>query len=66
MAGFEHAAGQTIVTLPAYHQIEAADIVKLVDAPDSNDVAIGWRWPRAGGVLRAHPAQGVPRAARPG
>jgi len=51
MAGFEHASGQTIVTLPAYHQIEAADIAKLVAALDSSDVAVGRRWPRAGGPL---------------
>jgi glycosyltransferase involved in cell wall biosynthesis len=51
MAGFEHASGQAIVTLPAYHQIEAADIAKLVAALDSSDVAVGRRWPRAGNVL---------------
>jgi len=51
MAGFEHASGQTIVTLPAYQQIEAADVAKLITALDSNDVAIGRRWPRAGGML---------------
>ena len=49
MAGFEQASGDTIVTLPAYHQIEAADIVKLVSALGENDVAIGRRWPRASG-----------------
>ncbi len=51
MAGFEHASGQIIVTLPAYHQIEAADVGKLVAALDSSDLAIGRRWPRAGGTL---------------
>ncbi len=49
MAGFEHAHGRLIITLPAYHQIESADIIKLVEALDSSDVAIGRRWPRAGG-----------------
>lgn len=49
MAGFEQASGQTIVTLPAYHQIEAGEIRKLVEATESQDVAIGWRRPRAGG-----------------
>lgn len=51
MAGFEHAAGQIIVTLPAYHQIESADVARLVAALDSSDLAIGRRWPRAGGLL---------------
>ena len=51
MAGFEHASGQIIVTLPAYHQIEAADVGKLVSALDSSDLAIGRRWPRTGGPL---------------
>ena len=41
MAGFEHASGQTIVTLPAYHQIEAAEVAKLVAGLDSADVVIG-------------------------
>lgn len=51
MAGFEEASGQTIVTLPCYHQIDPADIPKLVDATAINDVVIGWRWPRAGGLF---------------
>jgi glycosyltransferase involved in cell wall biosynthesis len=49
MAGFEHASGQTIVTLPAYHQIEASEVAKLVAGLDSADVVIGRRWPRVGG-----------------
>jgi glycosyltransferase involved in cell wall biosynthesis len=48
-AGFEYATGKTIVTLPAYHQIEPADIGKLIDGLDEADVVIGRRWPRAGG-----------------
>ena len=51
MAGFEQASGQTIVTLPAYHQVDPGEIAKLVEATESNDVAIGWRWPRAGGIF---------------
>ena len=49
MAGFEHASGQTIITLPAYHQIEAPEVAKLVAGLDSADVVIGRRWPRVGG-----------------
>ncbi len=51
MAGFELAKGNAIVTLPAYHQIEAADVAKLVEALGNSDVVIGRRWPRAGGPL---------------
>ena len=49
MAGFEFASGETIITLPAYHQIEGVDVERLVMALDSCDVAVGRRWPRAGG-----------------
>ncbi|MGH8137901.1 MAG: glycosyltransferase [Steroidobacteraceae bacterium] len=51
MAGFERAAGEILLTLPAYHQIDSRDIGKLVAVLDSKDVAVGWRWPRAGGIL---------------
>jgi glycosyltransferase involved in cell wall biosynthesis len=49
MAGFEQAKGQVIVTLPAYHQIDAAELPKLVAALQDSDLAIARRWPRAGG-----------------
>jgi len=51
MAGFEHAVGRIIVTLPAYRQIEGSEVGKLIAALDSNDVIVSRRWPRAGGVL---------------
>ncbi len=51
MAGFGHATGQTIVTLPAYHQIVGADVAKLVTALDNSDIVVGRRWPRAGGAF---------------
>ena len=44
-------AAATIVTLPAYHQIDAADIRKLVAALSTADMAIGYRWPRHGNAL---------------
>ena len=50
-AGFERASGRVIVTLPAYEQIEAADIRKLVAALDKADLAIACRAPRAGNGL---------------
>lgn len=51
MAGFEHAYGELIATLPAYHQIVGAEIGKLVESIESSDVTIGVREPRAEGWL---------------
>jgi glycosyltransferase involved in cell wall biosynthesis len=62
MAGFERASGELIVTLPAYHQIDGADIGKLLAPLDSADFATGRRWPRAGGpfeVLRRRAFHGL-------
>jgi glycosyltransferase involved in cell wall biosynthesis len=53
MAGFEHARGSTLVTLPAYDQIDASEIGKLVSALSSADVAVGRRWPRKGNSLES-------------
>jgi len=50
MAGFQRASGRIIVTLPAYYQVEGAEVAKLVSAVGPTaDLAIGRRWPRAGG-----------------
>jgi len=51
MAGFEQASGEWILTLPAYEQVESADIRKLVAALDDSDMAVGHRWPRYGNFL---------------
>jgi glycosyltransferase involved in cell wall biosynthesis len=51
MVGFEHASGEIVLTLPAYHQIDPDDIPKLFAALDSADVVVCRRWPRAGGVF---------------
>lgn len=51
MAGFERSTGDAILTLPAYHQVEGADLRKLVVALESAEVAIGYRFPRAGNAL---------------
>lgn len=53
VAGFQRARGRTIVTLPAYHQVRAGEIGKLVQALGVADLAIGRRWPRAGSPLEA-------------
>ena len=48
MAGFQRARGRIIITLPAYPQIEPADIGRLTGALDEADLAVAHRWPRAG------------------
>ena len=53
MAGFEHARGSILLTLPAYHQIDASEIGKLVQALASADMAVGRRWTRAGSALES-------------
>jgi glycosyltransferase involved in cell wall biosynthesis len=51
MAGVERAAGDAIITLPAYQQIDAADIRKLVAGLNDADVVVSMRTPRAAGVF---------------
>jgi glycosyltransferase involved in cell wall biosynthesis len=51
MAGFEHSTGEIILTLPGYSQITGAGIGSLLSAMETADVAVGHRWPRAGGPL---------------
>jgi len=46
-AGIENTSGEIIVTLPAYYQIEASEIEKLIAEIDVCDLAICARWPRA-------------------
>lgn len=54
MAGFEHCGGDIIITLPGYGQIDAAAAIPaLVAALDHADIAVGHRWPRAGGALES-------------
>ena len=45
-AGLENTSGDVVVTLPAYYQVEASDIEKLITEIDVSDMAIGARWPR--------------------
>jgi glycosyltransferase involved in cell wall biosynthesis len=49
MAGFEQSSGPVILTLPAYYQIDAAELPKLLDGLERCDLAVAHRWPRAGG-----------------
>jgi len=45
-AGFEHARGSLILTLPAYWQVEPSEIKKFIAALDDNGMIVGCRWPR--------------------
>ena len=45
-SGFQQATGGVIMTLPAYHQVDAAELHKLVEGLEGNDMAIARRWPR--------------------
>jgi glycosyltransferase involved in cell wall biosynthesis len=51
MVGFEHASGDIIVTLPAYHQIQGEEVPRLIAALESADIVVSRRWPRTGGVF---------------
>jgi glycosyltransferase involved in cell wall biosynthesis len=52
MAGFERCAGDIILTLPGYSQIDAAaGVPRLLAALESADMVVGHRWPRAGGMF---------------
>jgi glycosyltransferase involved in cell wall biosynthesis len=45
-AGFENSSADLILTLPAYYQVEPAEIPKLLAALRSHDMVIGRRYPR--------------------
>ena len=45
-AGVKHAAGDIIVTLPAYLQVDPGEIPRLIKALDNYDLVIGARTPR--------------------
>jgi glycosyltransferase involved in cell wall biosynthesis len=51
MAGFQQAHGSIIMTLPAYYQIEASELPKLVAGLEMADMAVARRQPRAGGLF---------------
>ena len=49
--GFEHAAGEIFLTLPAYYQIRSDEIPRLIDALEGNDMVLARRWPRIDSFL---------------
>jgi glycosyltransferase involved in cell wall biosynthesis len=50
-AGFENSRGDIILTLPAYYQIEPAQITKLLKEVPDHDMVIGRRFPRVDSQL---------------
>ncbi len=44
--GFQNAAGSTILTLPAYLQIEPGEIPRLLECLENFDMVTARRWPR--------------------
>ncbi len=51
--GFNNSNGKYILTLPSYYQVEAKDYKKLVDTLKTNDMAVGWRFPRLDSALNS-------------
>ncbi len=47
-AGFDHASGDIILTLPAYYQVEPSELPRLIAELEHCDMVISYRWPRAG------------------
>ena len=47
-AGFENSSGHVILTLPAYYQVEASEIPKVLNGLQNYDMVISRRWPRMG------------------
>lgn len=45
--GFRHCAGDAVVILPAFLQVEPADLPRLVRQLESVDMVVGRRWPRS-------------------
>lgn len=50
-AAFSKTSGDIILTLPAYQQIEAEDIHKLITSLENCDMVLSRRWPRRDSLL---------------
>ncbi|MDX1739965.1 MAG: glycosyltransferase [Rhodothermales bacterium] len=49
--GFDNAVGETIVTLPAYHQIEPDEIPHVVESLGDSDLVVVQRFPRKDSLI---------------
>ena len=63
-AGFECAAGEVIVTLPSYRQVEPAELGRLLPALADADVVVARRWPRIDAAVNRLQAGGFHAAVR--
>jgi glycosyltransferase involved in cell wall biosynthesis len=52
-AGFDAARGRKMLTLPAYYQVEPADLPRIIAAGETVDMAVAVRWPRKGSGFEA-------------
>lgn len=53
-AGFSVGTGDLFITLPAYYQVDPAQVPKLIaEAGERDDMLIAVRWPRAGSSFEA-------------
>jgi hypothetical protein len=50
-AGFDACEGELIITLPSFQQVEADEIPKMIESLGTDDMLIGWRWPRIDSFL---------------
>jgi len=46
-SGFQFSTGGTVMTLPAYHQVDSRELSKLPEALADHDMVVVRRWPRA-------------------
>lgn len=44
--GIQHSSGSIILTLPAYQQVEAREIPRIIDSMNGCDMVVARRWPR--------------------
>lgn len=49
--GIQHSMGNVILTLPAYQQVEANEIPRLVESLKDCDMVVARRWPRKDSLL---------------
>lgn len=45
--GFRYATGDAVLVLPAFHQVQASELPKLLGGLESADLVVGRRWPRS-------------------
>jgi glycosyltransferase involved in cell wall biosynthesis len=46
-AGFENSSGDIILILPAFNQVQPAEISKVLEKLQDHDMVVGRRWPRS-------------------